>query len=38
MFRNHRNDFPTLAGENAPVYLDNACMTLRPKEVISKKQ
>ena len=34
MFRNHRNDFPTLAGENAPVYLDNACMTLRPTSVI----
>ena len=34
MFRNHRNDFPTLSGENAPVYLDNACMTLRPTTVI----
>lgn len=34
MFRNHRNDFPTLSGENAPVYLDNACMTLRPTSVI----
>ena len=34
MFRNHRDDFPTLSGENAPVYLDNACMTLRPTSVI----
>lgn len=34
MFRNHREDFPTLRGENAPIYLDNACMTLRPSTVI----
>ena len=34
MFSNHREDFPTLVGENVPVYLDNACMTLRPKSVI----
>lgn len=34
MFSNLRQDFPTLEGENPPVYLDNACMTLRPKPVI----
>ena len=34
MFGNLREDFPTLLGENAPVYLDNACMTLRPSTVI----
>ena len=34
MFGNLREDFPTLSGENAPVYLDNACMTLRPNSVI----
>lgn len=34
MFRNLREDFPTLTGQNAPVYLDNACMTLRPTAVI----
>ena len=34
MFSNHREDFPTLVGENVPIYLDNACMTLRPKSVI----
>ena len=34
MFSKFRQDFPTLEGENPPVYLDNACMTLRPKPVI----
>ena len=34
MFSKFRHDFPTLEGENPPVYLDNACMTLRPKPVI----
>ena len=30
-FREH---FPCLEGDDAPVYLDNACMTLRPTSVI----
>jgi cysteine desulfurase/selenocysteine lyase len=30
-FREH---FPVLTEDNCPVYLDNACMTLRPKTVI----
>ena len=34
MFREKREDFPTLCGDKPPVYLDNACMTLRPKPVI----
>ncbi len=34
MFENLRSDFPTLRGENNPIYLDNACMTLRPDSVI----
>ena len=34
MFSKFRQDFPTLGGENPPIYLDNACMTLRPKPVI----
>ena len=34
MFSKFRADFPTLNGENPPVYLDNACMTLRPNSVI----
>ncbi len=34
MFRELREDFPTLCEENPPAYLDNACMTLRPKPVI----
>ena len=29
-----RQDFPTLASDNAPAYLDNACVTLRPNSVI----
>jgi len=36
MFNHLRDDFPTLKGENAPVYLDNACMTLRPTQVIEE--
>mgnify|MGYP005656329493 CR=1 FL=1 len=34
MFADKREDFPTLCGDNPPAYLDNACMTLRPKPVI----
>jgi cysteine desulfurase/selenocysteine lyase len=34
MFKERREDFPTLCGDNPPAYLDNACMTLRPKPVI----
>ena len=34
MFSKYRADFPTLNGDNPPVYLDNACMTLRPNSVI----
>ena len=34
MFSKFRQDFPTLEVENLFVYLDNACMTLRPKPVI----
>ena len=34
MFKKHRADFPTLDTENPPVYLDNACMTFRPKSVV----
>ena len=30
----YRKDFPILNSENRPVYLDSACMTLRPKAVI----
>lgn len=29
-----RKDFPLLARDDAPVYLDNACMTLKPRSVI----
>lgn len=29
-----RKDFPLLDRPDAPVYLDNACMTLRPRSVI----
>lgn len=29
-----RRDFPLLARADAPVYLDNACMTLKPTSVI----
>ena len=34
MFNILRDDFPTLTGDNSPIYLDNACMTLRPRQVI----
>ena len=34
-FRTH---FPPLMDEDAPVYLDNACMTLRPTQVIDAIQ
>ena len=34
-FREH---FPTLQGEKIPTYLDNACMTLRPQQVIDAIQ
>ena len=30
-----REDFPTLREENAPAYLDNACVTLKPDSVVS---
>ena len=33
-FSHLRNDFPTLCGDNAPAYLDNACVTLKPRQVI----
>jgi len=29
-----RQDFPLLARADAPIYLDNACMTLKPRQVI----
>lgn len=32
--RQLRRDFPTLDVEEPPVYLDNACVTLRPRTVI----
>ena len=33
-FKELRNDFPTLCGDATPTYLDNACVTLKPKSVI----
>ena len=30
----YRKDFPLLNKENSTIYLDSACMTLRPQEVI----
>ena len=33
-----REMFPPLVEENPPVYLDNACMTLRPQSVIDAVQ
>ena len=33
-----REMFPPLVGESPPVYLDNACMTLRPQSVIDAVQ
>lgn len=38
MFRERRNDFPTLREETPPAYLDNACMTLRPQSVVDAIQ
>ena len=35
MFSHLREDFPTLRGDNAPAYLDNACVTLKPDSVIN---
>lgn len=34
MIERCREDFPTLRGDNPPAYLDNACVTLKPKSVI----
>lgn len=34
MLNNCRDDFPTLQDENAPAYLDNACVTLKPQTVV----
>ena len=34
MLNRCREDFPTLAGDDAPAYLDNACVTLKPNNVI----
>ncbi|NOQ38560.1 aminotransferase class V-fold PLP-dependent enzyme, partial [archaeon] len=31
-----RADFPILNSEKPPIYFDNACMTLRPQQVIDK--
>lgn len=33
-FSHLRSDFPTLCQENPPAYLDNACVTLKPQQVI----
>ena len=30
----YRKDFPILNSEDSPIYLDSACMTLRPQAVI----
>ena len=32
--KNLRENFPSLCANDAPIYLDNACMTLRPQSVI----
>ncbi|HID73894.1 MAG TPA: cysteine desulfurase, partial [Thermoplasmata archaeon] len=29
-----RDDFPFLQQDPTPIYFDNACMTLRPRQVI----
>jgi cysteine desulfurase/selenocysteine lyase len=34
MLERCRLDFPTLQGDHAPAYLDNACVTLKPQSVI----
>lgn len=36
MLHRCRADFPTLQGDDAPAYLDNACVTLKPQIVIDK--
>ena len=33
-FSHLRKDFPTLCQDNPPAYLDNACVTLKPQQVI----
>ena len=33
-FRKLRQDFPTLRHDDAPAYLDNACVTLKPDSVV----
>jgi len=33
-FSHLRKDFPTLCKDNPPAYLDNACVTLKPQQVI----
>ena len=33
-FSHLRKDFPTLNQDNPPAYLDNACVTLKPQQVI----
>ena len=30
-----RQDFPVLAGDDPPVYLDNACMPMKPEPVLA---
>lgn len=30
-----REDFATLRNEDAPAYLDNACVTLKPDSVVN---
>ena len=30
----YRKDFPILNSDDSPIYLDSACMTLRPQAVI----
>jgi len=37
-FDERRVDFPTLRGEDVPIYFDNACMTLKPDSVIQSIQ
>jgi selenocysteine lyase/cysteine desulfurase len=33
-FSHLRKDFPTLNQDSPPAYLDNACVTLKPQQVI----
>ena len=33
-FKKLREDFPTLRNDDAPAYLDNACVTLKPDSVV----